>query len=123
MDSHDKTETFVVFDNLHIVLWLIKDMCWAMEWKAPGIAMIFPTLALASFICIKTKTKSFSFLPNLAILFWILANSIWMIDEFFLLEIRLYCLVFFGLGLALVFFWLFSRFDEIKFRLKNQSFK
>ena len=119
LNSKDQSENWVVFDHLHIVLWLLKDMCWAMEWKTMGVIMVVPTLALAVYISLRTNTKSFSFLPNLSILCWILANSIWMFDEFFHLEIRHLCLVFFGAGLAMVFYWLIAQFAEIKIRFRN----
>jgi len=123
LNSTENSETFVIFDHLHIVLWLVKDMCWAMEWKIMGVAMIVPTLGLALFISLKTNKNSFSFLPNVAILCWILANSIWMLDEFFHLEIRKFCLVFFGAGIAVVTYWLFVQFKEIKNKLKNSFLK
>lgn len=98
--------SFAILDNFHIVLWLLKDMCWAMLWKIPGLIMIAPTFALALFIAIRSRRNSFQLLPNLAILLWIIANSIWMIDEFFEAGIRPYCLLFFIGGILIAFSWL-----------------
>ena len=28
------------FDNVHVLLWLIKDTCWMLEWKVLGTIMI-----------------------------------------------------------------------------------
>lgn len=98
--------SFAILDNFHIVLWLLKDMCWAMLWKIPGLIMIAPTFALALFIAIRSRRNSFQLLPNLAILLWIIANSIWMIDEFFEQNIRPYCLLFFIGGILIAFSWL-----------------
>jgi uncharacterized membrane protein (GlpM family) len=94
-------------------------MCWAMLWKIPGLIMIAPTFALALFIAIRSRKNSFQLLPNLAILFWIIANSIWMIDEFFEADIRNYCLVFFMGGILIAFSWLI-RFRKTLAEVVNQ---
>ena len=69
-------------ENLHIVFWLLKDISWCMVWKPLGIAMIFPTLAIAIIIAYRTRTLVSEICHNLAIVFWISANSYWMISEF-----------------------------------------
>ena len=69
-------------ENIHILLWLLKDTCWLMEWKTLGITMIIPTLAVAIAISIKTISID-GFWVNIAICFWIIANSFWMCCEFF----------------------------------------
>ncbi len=78
MDFHlRKTE------NLHILLWLIKDTCWVLDLKWPGMLMILPTLAVAIYITVASKSSYADFMHNLAICFWISANAIWMTGEFF----------------------------------------
>lgn len=69
-------------ENLHIVFWLFKDIAWCMFWRPLGIAMIFPTLAIAIIISIRTRQYMSELCHNLAIVFWISANSYWMISEF-----------------------------------------
>ena len=69
------------YENLHIVFWLIKDTCWMMEWRTLGLILIAPTIFIAFFISLKTRTES-EFFINLAITFWIIANSFWMCCEF-----------------------------------------
>ncbi len=69
-------------ENLHIVFWLFKDISWCMIWKPLGIAMIFPTLAIAIIIAIRTRQFMSELCHNLAIVVWITANSYWMISEF-----------------------------------------
>jgi hypothetical protein len=76
------TEKVRHFENLHIVFWLIKDSCWMMQLKIPGVIMIVPTIYLAIHLMYKTR-RSPDFLINAAILCWITANSYWMIVEFF----------------------------------------
>lgn len=69
-------------ENLHILLWLVKDSCWMLEIKWLGALMIVPTLSVAVWIvCMTRKTNDIYI--NLAVLFWILANSSWMVLEFF----------------------------------------
>ena len=69
-------------ENLHIVFWLLKDISWCMVWKPLGIAMIFPTLAIAIIIAYRTRKLMSEICHNLAIVVWISANSYWMISEF-----------------------------------------
>jgi len=99
-----------LLENLHLPFWLVKDFCWAMVWRPLGIAMIFPTILLAVFLAVKTRSSTQVFLPNMAIVFWIAANSIWMSDEFFDLKIRFICPVFFGAGLMCIIWWLIRYF-------------
>ncbi|HPH83545.1 MAG TPA: hypothetical protein PL185_13290 [Flavobacteriales bacterium] len=101
-----------LLENLHLPFWLIKDACWALAWKPLGILMIFPTVSLALYLAIKTRENPKEFLPNLAIACWITANSIWMCDEFFLLGIKNYCLIFFTAGLLSILIWLFRYFPD-----------
>lgn len=71
------------FENYHIVLWLVKDLCWAMEFKTLGMVMIAPTIALAVYITYRSFENRFEFMHNLAVCFWITANATWMTGEFF----------------------------------------
>jgi hypothetical protein len=86
-----------LIENFHVLLWLIKDMCWAMEFKLLGSIMILPTLFAAIWILKITKEQD-EFWVNLAVLFWILANSTWMLVEFFQMGSKYYCLPFFICG-------------------------
>lgn len=69
-------------ENLHIVFWLLKDISWCMVWRPLGIAMILPTLAIASVISYRTRHIKSELMHNLAMLAWITANSYWMLSEF-----------------------------------------
>lgn len=88
------------FENMHIVLWLIKDTCWALEFKAGGIIMIIPTISMAAFLTFKSKRDICEFLHSVAVLCWILANSVWMLGEFFNHDTRFYAAVLFIIGLS-----------------------
>jgi hypothetical protein len=89
-------------ENGHIFLWLIKDTCWALVWKPGGIFMIFPTLSVAFYILWKSKHIRAELFHNLAVCLWIMANSVWMIGEFFEKETRPYAVLIFLTGLALL---------------------
>lgn len=102
-----------IYENLHIPFWLVKDSCWAIEFKTLGVAMIVPTLALATLITIRTRKHMAEFLPNAAIALWISANSIWMCDEFFELGIKQVCYIPFTLGLIIVAYWMVRYFPKI----------
>lgn len=71
------------FENLHILLWLGKDISWCLEWKIFGLFMIVPTLSLAIIITVITRHTKREMFHNIAVCFWIAANSIWMIGEFY----------------------------------------
>ncbi|MGL6267710.1 MAG: hypothetical protein ACRC2O_07275 [Chitinophagaceae bacterium] len=70
-------------ENLHILLWLIKDACWAMNYKTMGMFMIIPTMLVALYITWQTRHILSELLHNLAVVFWISANCTWMIGEFY----------------------------------------
>jgi hypothetical protein len=70
-------------ENLHIVFWLFKDIAWCMFWKPLGIIMIIPTLAIAIIISWRTRKLMSELCHNIAVTVWIMANSYWMISEFF----------------------------------------
>ena len=75
-------EKFRKTENLHILFWLVKDVSWAMLWRPLGIAMIFPTIAVALLITWQTRKIKAELFHNLAIVFWICANAMWMLLEF-----------------------------------------
>src|SRR5262245_51847997 len=69
------------FDNVHVLLWLIKDTCWMLEWRLLGTAMILPTITVAVILAMESRVEHV-FWVNLAICFWITANAYWMLCEF-----------------------------------------
>ena len=88
-------------ENVHILLWLLKDTFWVLLLKLPGLIMIVPTVGVAAFLVFKARHDAKEFIFNLAVLCWILANSVWMIGEFFFEDgTRNLALVFFILGLG-----------------------
>lgn len=103
-------------ENMHILLWLLKDLCWATNMKIPGLIMIVPTLTVAIVITWQTRHMKSELFHNLAIDFWITANCSWMIGEFFQLDeniwhgygLRQFALIPFLLGLgSLAYYYLF----------------
>lgn len=93
-------------ENFHIVLWLIKDFCWCMLWRPLGIVMIVPTLIFALYITYKSKHIRVEWFHNLAVVMWILANSTWMLGEFYYNDgFRNFALLFFIMGLFIVAYY------------------
>ena len=90
------------FENYHIVLWLIKDLCWALVWRPLGMAMIIPTVGLAVYIAYISYTNRVNFLHNVAIVLWISANAIWMTGEFYENDTRPIAVILFLVGLAII---------------------
>lgn len=70
-------------ENLHIIFWLLKDMSWCMLWKELGLIMIIPTISVSFYLIYFTHKNLTEFYHNIAVFCWILANSYWMISEFF----------------------------------------
>ena len=91
-------------ENLHIVLWLIKDISWLMIWKPLGLFMVIPTLIAALAITWQTRKLRSELFHNLAVVCWIVANSYWMLVEFFAKDdsIRMYAIVPFLLGFLII---------------------
>jgi len=91
-------------ENFHILLWLLKDLSWMITWRTLGMFMIIPTISLAIFITWKERQKESELFHNLAIIFWIIANSFWMITEFFKLEeqLKFFIAIPFSIGLLFI---------------------
>ena len=80
MDLPDKISKY---ENIHIAFWLVKDTCWMLELKLPGTIMMVPTLFFALFIVYRSWGGNAGYI-NAAVFFWILANSYWMMSEFYM---------------------------------------
>ncbi len=104
--------TYRWIENGHIFLWLIKDTCWALEWRPGGMFMIAPTLAVAFFILWKSRHIRAELFHNIAVCLWIMANSCWMIGEFFDIEARHYAAMLFIAGLVLLLFYYIVYFPK-----------
>ncbi len=90
-------------ENLHVVLWLLKDLCWIMDLRVAGLIMVLPTVLLAGWITWRSRRNAGELFPSAAVVCWILANSIWMIGEFFLDDgTRPLAVGFFVIGLLLI---------------------
>lgn len=98
---------FRSLENLHILFWLVKDICWCIGFPPLGVAMIFPTLFVAIYITWKNRAFVSELTHNLAITLWIIANSMWMIFEFLErdAELKNYCLIPFIAGLAILLYY------------------
>lgn len=96
-------------ENLHILLWLMKDSCWVLKWPVLGTIIAFPAIILAIFLTVICKKQPVLFYPNLAVTFWITANSIWMFSEFYNLKLEAAAIVFFCFGLLSIG-WYYLKF-------------
>ena len=105
-------------ENLHILLWLLKDMSWLMLWRPLGILMILPTLSCAIIITWKLRNHKSELFHNLAVICWISANSFWMIVEFFSLgeALKTLAIIPFSIGLLLIVTYYFKKFLQDKKR-------
>ena len=100
-------------ENMHILFWLIKDLCWALNFKYMALFMIIPTVSVAMLITWQTRFIISEFIHNLAVILWIIANCTWMIGEFFGWDqnligpygLRQFAVVPFGLGLLVLLYY------------------
>src|ERR1041384_7545529 len=93
-------ERFRRTENLHILLWLMKDTCWVQDYKIAGLIMIVPTISVAVWLTLRMRELREEFIHNLAVCFWLMANSVWMVGEFFFNDsTRPFSLLFFAAGL------------------------
>ena len=98
------------FENLHILLWLVKDCCWMLEFKVLGSLAFFPTIFMAAFICVRSYPKRLDFIANLAVTSWILANASWMFYDFYQWPIKPLALSFFIIGLLIISYYVWQVF-------------
>ncbi len=99
-------------ENFHVLLWLIKDSCWMLEFETLGTAMVFPAISMAMYIAWKCRTDWQHFFPNMAVLFWICANSIWMMFDFYQWNSKPLAFVFFIAGFCMIAIYLFKLFFQ-----------
>lgn len=114
-------ERFRKIENLHILMWLLKDLCWAMLWKPLGIAMLIPTFTVAILITWQTRKLKSELFHNLAVTFWICANGYWMIIEFWGYdeELRIYTAIPFCIGLFFIAIYYLIILPKEKTRLAS----
>jgi hypothetical protein len=106
------------FENLHIALWLVKDTFWVLDFKVLGVMMIFPTLFLAFYITYKFKNRIAELYHNVAVCFWIIANTTWMLGEFYFNDtFRPYSTFFFIAGFLVIAYFYIFKFKYIKANL------
>ena len=111
-------------ENMHIIFLLLKDVSWCLIWKVLGLVMIFPTLIISIIIAWRTRSLKSELAHNLAVTFWIMANSYWMISEFFgfdtitvwhHFEGKHLSIIPFGIGvLILLYYYVFQKPKEEK---------
>ncbi len=90
-------------ENLHVALWLLKDVSWCSSWKMFGVLMIAPTLTMAVYITWKTREIATELIHNMVVCAWICANITWMVGEFYWNDgTRGFARVFFYAGIVLL---------------------
>ncbi|MBX3238819.1 MAG: hypothetical protein KIT80_08565 [Chitinophagaceae bacterium] len=111
-------------ENLHIFLWLLKDICWALDFRIMGMLMIVPALTVAFTITWQTRRITSELMHNLAVILWIAANSLWMAGEFYGFDegtwgSRHLALIPFGAGLLILIYYYIILAPGKKFREKG----
>jgi hypothetical protein len=114
-DNYSIPAKFRRIENLHILLWLIKDACWALNLQIPALIMIVPTILAALIITWQTRKMFSEVMHNLAVVFWIIANCTWMIGEFYGIDEGIYglrnmALIPFSIGLLILAVYYYFHF-------------
>jgi hypothetical protein len=118
--TEDKNSFIERIQNFHIVMWLLKDTCWVLNYKWTSLFMIFPTLSAAFYITYRLRQGRADLFHNLAICCWILGNSTWMVGDFLLKDqLRPQAATFFVVGMLLAIYYYVSDFIQ-KLRLKGE---
>lgn len=113
-----------VYENFHILLWLLKDICWVSGYAILGTIMIVPTVSMAIYIAWATRYSKVDFYHNMAVVCWITANSLWMLGELYFDEtpLQIYyeysrytALTLFAVGIGFVLWY------HIRKRLKKNE--
>lgn len=117
MGVSERLKSRYFLETIHIPLWLIKDICWLMEYRMAGMIIAIPTILVAIIMTVITRKEKDHFLPNVSIALWILANANWMFAEFYELETKMYSIYPFALGvLAFSIFLYIKLIDYRKLR-------
>lgn len=110
----------LVLETIHIPLWLIKDICWLMEYRTLGVIVAVPTVLVALVMVAITFKDKTAVWTNLSILFWILANANWMLAEFYNWPTKNYSIWPFLMGLlTFTIFLLIKLIGDRKSHIKN----
>ena len=121
MKEKTPAQKFRFYENLHVLFWLIKDMCWCMMFKPLALLMIIPTLLLAFYFTYKFRNDNMELAHNLAVCTWISANSIWMIGEFYFEDgLRIYAASLFGIGLFILAIYYLGILPYNYWKAKNE---
>lgn len=116
-DNYSIPAKYRRIENLHILLWLIKDACWALNLRIPALIMIVPTILAAVIITWQTRKLFSEVMHNLAVVFWIIANCTWMIGEFYGIDegtygLRHIALIPFSIGLLILGVYYYLHFTR-----------
>lgn len=88
-----------VYERVHVLCWLVKDLFWSLNVKPLGIlGAVVTTLVGMHVLVLQIETQR-QFWYALCVLLWVLANSTWMIGEMYENDQgRMCAAVFFVLG-------------------------
>ena len=90
-------------ENLHIALWLLKDLSWCSDWRFLGLLAAIPTVLMSVRLCWLGRHSFAELAHTAAVTLWICANITWMIGEFYYDDMtRPLAKVFFFAGAAIL---------------------
>jgi hypothetical protein len=70
-------------EKLLIFVWLIQEMTWLYMWRDAGLLLITLSTIIGIALCWKSRKFKNELFFNLALTTWAIANSTWMLYEFF----------------------------------------
>jgi hypothetical protein len=91
-----------------------------MVWRPGGVVMILPTVSVALYLTWKSRHQRAELYHNIAVCCWILANSVWMVGEFYNKETRPYAVGIFVTGLMTLLVYYIFHFKKDRALENNQ---
>lgn len=106
-------------ENLYVVCWLMKDMCWMLAFKYLALFMILPTILLAVYVLVLSKKSMINLSVNISMICWIAANSAWMIHDFYMIIPIEVSKVLFSTGIVTMLMYIWLVFVQPKLNKQN----
>lgn len=101
-------------NQLHALLWILKDMFWCIELKPIAIFIGIVTITYSILVVYLKPT-----LLHIGISFWIVANFLWMWSDFYAVNLTPYYMTSFVLGTIFTALSVFRKYGS--FHLTNKK--
>ncbi|MDX2194868.1 MAG: hypothetical protein NW207_00490 [Cytophagales bacterium] len=105
-----------LIEILHLPIWYLTDFFWMAEIAWAAVALIVPLVVMGGYITYRSASSRVAFLPNCAVFCWIIANTLWMCDDFYPINVIKIAYVIFGIGIFILLYWFIMIFPKLKMK-------